>query len=311
MTLADLRAGPEPVLAEVDGIPVSGLRAVAEAPRAVLVAMHGGATSGGYFDCPGHPELSLFRIAHRLGYTVVAPDRPGYGASAPFADDLIEPERRLDLMFGAVEAFLGDRPRGAGTFLLAHSAGCEQAVRMAVDPRADDLLGLEVSGTGHRPHPDFVRAFEARQRDDRTPGVGALIWTPERLYPPDIRGGAAIGAPGPRMEATALRTWSSHDFPELAARVRVPVRFTTAEYERVWRGDPEALAEVGALFTAAPRVVLNRQPNSGHNISVGHTAAAYHLGVLAFLEECVVAAVTGEFTGPTPQFDGGSAPSGR
>lgn len=310
MTLADLHAGPEPVHAEVHGIPVSGLRAVAASPRAVLVALHGGATSGAYFDCPGHPELSLFRIAHRLGYTVVAPDRPGYGASAPFADDLVEPERRLDLMFGAVDAFLGDRPRGAGTFLLAHSAGCEQAVRMAVDPRSADLLGLELSGTGRHPHPDFARVFEARLRDENTPGVGELLWSPTRLYPQDILGGAAIGAPGPRMEATALKSWSNRDFPALAGRLRVPVRFTAAEYERVWRGDPEALAEIGALFTAAPRVVLNRQPDSGHNISVGHTAAAYHLGVLAFLEECVVAAVTGEFTGPTPQFDG-AAPSGR
>lgn len=46
--------------------------------------------------------------------------------------------------------------------------------------------------------------------------------------------------------------------------------------------------------------------------SVGHTALAYHLGVLAFAEECVTARTIGEFTYPTRQFDGGAVPpSGR
>lgn len=63
---------------------------------------------------------------------------------------------------------------------------------------------------------------------------------------------------------------------------------------------------VGALFTAAGRVVVNRQPNTGHNISLGRTAPAYHLSVLAFAEECAVARQTGEFTGPALQFDGGA-----
>lgn len=50
----------------------------------------------------------------------------------------------------------------------------------------------------------------------------------------------------------------------------------------------------------------------GHGIGVGHTALAYHLGVPAFAEECVVARTTGEFSGPTRQFDGGTVPpSGR
>jgi hypothetical protein len=44
------------------------------------------------------------------------------------------------------------------------------------------------------------------------------------------------------------------------------------------------------MFTASPRVVVNEQRDGGHNLSLGYSAAAYHLGVLAFAEECVVRA---------------------
>src|SRR5690606_2910808 len=100
---------PVPVLAEVDGVPVSGLLAEVPDPRAVLVALHGGATSAAYFDCPGHPELSLLRTAARLGFTVLALDRPGYGASAPFAEQIAQAERRIELVYAAIEEHLGDR----------------------------------------------------------------------------------------------------------------------------------------------------------------------------------------------------------
>ena len=46
---------------------------------------------------------------------------------------------------------------------------------------------------------------------------------------------------------------------------------------------------IAALFTASPRVVVNEMPDSGHNLSVGWSAAAYHGSVLSFVEECVVA----------------------
>ncbi|WP_181725056.1 alpha/beta hydrolase [Nocardia gipuzkoensis] len=300
-------AGPLPVAAEVDGIPVSGLLAEAPAPRAVLVALHGGATTSAYFDCPGHPELSLLRTGQRLGYTVLALDRPGYGASGPFADQLVSPRRRVDLMYGAVEAHLDDRPRGAGVFLLAHSAGCELALRMAADDRGRGLLGLELAGTGRTHHPEAQEVlWGPRPEGTRPAGLGELLWRPRRLYPPELVGGASIAVPGPKLEAATIANWADQEFPRSAARVRIPVRFTAGDHETVWRNDIEELTRIGELFRAAPRVVLNLQPNTGHNVSLGHTAAAYHLQVLAFAEECVVAETTGEFTGPAMQFDGGA-----
>ncbi len=312
MTLTDLPSSdfadpaPKPVVAEVDGIPVSGLLAEVAAPRAVLVALHGGATSAAYFDCPGHPELSLLRMARRLGFSVLALDRPGYGSSGPFADELAPPHRRVDLMFGAIERHLGTRPRGVGVFLLAHSAGCELALRMAADPRGADLLGVELAGTG-RLHPPLAQEVLWGGQDEPgwvPRGVGALLWHPPRLYAPEILGGATIGAVGPRLEADTVRDWATDEFPDLAGRVRIPVRYCVGDHERIWRNDPEELAAVGALFTAAPRVVLKLQTDTGHNISVGRTATAYHLGLLAFAEECAIAAEADDFTAPALRFDG-------
>ncbi|MEV4235477.1 alpha/beta fold hydrolase [Nocardia sp. NPDC049737] len=303
---------PIPVVTEVDGIPMSGLLAEARAPRAVLLALHGGATTSAYFDCPDHPRLSLLRLAAAAGYTVLALDRPGYGSSHTHADELADPQRRVDLMYAAAEQHLGSRPHGAGTFLLAHSAGSELALRMAADERGRELLGLELAGTGleHQqeaydilwgPDPQGRR----RMRRDGVPGgVTELLWYPARLYPPELVGGARIGSYGPRYEGNSVEDWPQVTFPTLAAEVRIPVRFTVGDHERVWRNDPEALAEVAARFTAAPRVVLNIQPNSGHNLSMGHTAAAYHLGLLAFVEETAVSRNIGEFSSPAIQFNG-------
>ncbi|NEE43926.1 alpha/beta hydrolase, partial [Streptomyces sp. SID8455] len=52
------------------------------APRAVLVALHGGGMRAGYFDSRARPGLSLLALGAQLGYTVLAVDRPGYGLSA-------------------------------------------------------------------------------------------------------------------------------------------------------------------------------------------------------------------------------------
>ena len=76
-------------------------------------------------------------------------------------------------------------------------------------------------------------------------------------------------------------------FDALAPRVRVPVRLTFAEHELWWRHDADALDDLRARLSSAPRVVVDRQPDAGHNISLGRTARAYHLRALAFFEECL------------------------
>ncbi|WP_237573363.1 alpha/beta hydrolase [Mycolicibacterium lacusdiani] len=270
----------------VDGVPMSGLVARAADPRAVIVAVHGGATSSTYFDCPGHPELSLLRTAAERGFTTIALDRPGYGASALYADAMADPNRRTALAYGAVDRILADDSRGAGLFLFAHSAGCELALRMTVDERGGDVVGVELAGTGLRYHPAALEIIKDATVTSRPSGLRDLLWQPTDLYPPEVLTGS-LSAPGVSYESEVTAHWARRDFSELAARVGVPVEFSVAEHEAVWESDTEAIGAVAALFTAAPAVRVNLVPGSGHNLSVGHTAGEYHARVLSFVADCL------------------------
>ncbi|MFI2557078.1 alpha/beta fold hydrolase [Nocardia farcinica] len=273
---------------DIDGVAMTARLAQAREPRAVILALHGGATTSAYFDCPGHPRLSLLRTGPALGYTVLALDRPGYGESHPAAATLTDPQRIVDLIYAATERHLESVPRGAGIFLMAHSAGGPHAVRVAADPRGAEFLGLELAGTGREHQAEAARVLGTHERADPD-AVRALLWQPSWLYPPELLGGAPIAAATPRYESSVLRSWPDRDFPELAARVGVPVHYSVGEYENVWRNDDDALTAITGLFSAAPRVHAERLPGSGHNLSLGYSATAYHLRVLTFAEECCLA----------------------
>jgi pimeloyl-ACP methyl ester carboxylesterase len=235
--------------------------------------------------------LSLLRAGAAFGYTVIALDRPGYGASAPYPDAMQRPEQRVALAYGAIDKILGSSPRGAGLFLLAHSAGCELAVRMATDERAEHLglLGLELAGTGLQYDDAANEILKTATATTRPVGLRELLWQPAHLYPAEVLSGITNSSTGALYEAEMTKDWPRQDFPALAGEVRVPVQFSVAEFERVWKSDPEALAEIAAMFTGSPRFVINEQVGSGHNLSLSVSAAAYHLKVLSFVEDCVVA----------------------
>ena len=257
--------------------------AVAQAPdpRGVIVALHGGATNSAYFDCPGHPELSLLHIGVALGYTVIAPDRPGYGASAAYPDAMVSPEQRVALVSGLIQRIAGP----GNLFVVGHSLGCELALRLAV--QSYDVVGVSLAGTGLRYQPDAHQILkDASTASPRPRGLRDLLWEPARLYPPDVVG-AGLSAEGTAYEGEIVKTWSRQDFPALAGKIRVPVQFTAGEYEYVWQSDSEALAAIAAIFTASPRVQTDVLAESGHNLSVGLTAGTYHRTVLAFADECL------------------------
>ena len=276
-----------PRLVIVGGVPISALVAETPEPKAVIVAIHGGGTTAIYFDCPGHPAYSLLRTGAAAGFTVIALDRPGYGSSAPYPEAMARPEQRVDLAYGAVDRILGERPRGGRLFLMGHSGGCELVLRMAADERGGDLLGVELAGTGRHWHPAARELLKTATRQSRPAGMRDLLWSPERLYPPEILSGVTVSPSAPAYEDQAVSDWARQTFPALAPAVRVPVHFSIAEYERVWQTDDSALTEIAALFSGSPRFAVNRQPEAGHNISVGHTAADYHSKVFSFVDECV------------------------
>jgi len=259
----------------------------------VVVALHGGAVTSSYFDAPAHPRLSLLRTGAALGFTMIALDRPGYGASAAFADRMSTVADRVGLAYAAVGEFLTRRSRGVGVFLMAHSMGCVLALRMAADEQGADLLRLEIAGIGRRPHPKSAALMDAPLRQGRRPEHGPamreMIWTPDHLYPDGAA--AALGLSGsPGYEGDDVRGWTA-SFPALAARVRVPVRYCLGDHERVWLSGRAALTDIAALFSAS-RVVTDEQAGGGHNLSLGLSAMAYHLKVLAFADECALARST-------------------
>ena len=278
---------------DIGGIPMSARIREAPRPRAVIVALHGGATDSGYFDAPDQPRLSLLATGAALGFTVIALDRPGYGTSAVHADRMASGAQRVDLAYAAVDRLLETRPRGAGVFLMAHSMGCVLAVEMAADERGADLLGLEIAGIGREYQPHAAVALEARRRNGpghRTAGMTMrdIVWGPGHLYPEGAVGAPGLSASASPHESDDSDRWAS-DFPELAARVRVPVHYSLGDHEAVWRSGPPALAEVSELFTASARVAVDEQACGGHNLSLSRSAMAYHLKVLSFAEECVLA----------------------
>jgi pimeloyl-ACP methyl ester carboxylesterase len=258
---------------------MSALVAEAADPRAVVVALHGGATTSAYFDCPGHPEFSLLHAGVAAGFTVVALDRPGYGASAPYPEAMARPEQRLALVFGALERIVGSQD----LFLLGHSMGCELAMRMAAaDPR---VVGISLAGTGRRYQSSARDILKDASNERRPRGLRELLWEPARLYPADVLG-SGLSAGGAAYEGDVVKTWPSQDFPALAGQIRVPAQFIAGDHESVWEADADALAAIGAMFGAAPRVDVSVLADAGHNLSVGLTAAEYHQRVLSFAGEC-------------------------
>lgn len=274
-----------PRVVAVDGIPMSGVVARAPEPRATLVAVHGGATTSVYFDGPGHPRLSLLRLGAALSFTVLAIDRPGFGASALYENEFDDTERRIELTYAAVDKMLGEVD--PELFLVAHSNGCELALRMA-GHESRRILGMELSGTGIRQTSRAREILAGATRANPPNRLRELLWEPAALYPTGIDRAIRIdGGPiSPRYESTLITHWHD-DFPALASQVRVPVRFTAAEHERVWESDPAALDDIVALFSASPRAVGHLQLGGGHNLSLGHVAPDYHQSILSFIGEFI------------------------
>ena len=219
----------------------------------------------------------------------MALDRPGYGSSAGDPDAMTQPQQRVAQAYGALDRILGQRPRGAGLFVMGHSAGCELAMRMATEARGAELLGIELAGTGWHYQREAREVLTTATGERRWVGLYDLLWHPQRFYPPEVLNAAIISQPTPAYEEQMMADWTRRTFLELAPAVRVPVHFSIAEHEKVWQTDSSALDEIAVLFSHAPRFILHQQPEAGHNISLGHSAADYHTTVLSFVQQCLAA----------------------
>ena len=174
--------------------------------------MHGGATSAAYFDCPGHPRLSLLRSAARTATrrsrsTAPATARrrstttrwpsPTGGSASPTA-----PWTRSSARVPAARAFPG-----------AHSAGCELALRMAVDERrAPTCWASSWRAPDCATTPRRKAVISEATATSRPAGLRDLLWQPTELYPPEVLTGG-LSAPGAPYEAEVTANWPRRDFP--------------------------------------------------------------------------------------------------
>ncbi|MBF6547070.1 alpha/beta fold hydrolase [Nocardia brasiliensis] len=274
--------GVRSVLLDGAGITLSALlNRPDEAPRATIVALHGAGMNANYFDGQATAEVSLLTLGARLGYSVLAVDRPGYGRSTAQLRDGQTQAAQARTLRHALAGFAAEHDVGAGFFLLAHSFGGMVALRLATEAFGSArLLGVDISGCGHRYASRLFQLGDARRRALRG-------WGPPRLYPPaTFRTSSTVVAPTPALELAEAARWPVV-FGRVAARVAVPVRCTFAEHEALWRRDPNTLRDMAARFTGAPSVAVERQSGAGHNISLGWAARSYHLRALGFLEDCL------------------------
>ena len=271
-------------------------------PKALIVAIHGGSYTSHYFGLGSLVGGTLFDLAPPLGYAVLAIDRPGYGAAAerPMSFDdqavlLAATVREAAARFGAA---------GAGTFLVGHSIGAMLAMLIAAHHDAGAVIGLDLSGAGivyNAKALDGLRAY-------------AALADPPRAANREARRARMFGPPGTFSDETAEEDFATappsqpHEIREalgwggrmvsVAARIAVPVNVGLGQHDALWDASPDAMARVGAAFTASPRVEVRVVRDAGHCNHLHHAGRACNLRTLAFLDECLIARTSTAPVGP-------------
>ena len=179
--------------------------------------------------------------------------------------------------------------------LIAHSIGAGIALMVAGEALDWPLIGVAVSGVGLHT-PDESRAAWAALPDT------ALV-----DLPPPVKDQVMFGPPGsfadsmpalshqadapvPRAEILDIvNTW--HDqAPEVLARVRAPVHYRQAEFDRLWIVDDGEIQGFGRALSASARVDAAMWRGTGHCIDFHRDGAALQVQQLGFALQCAAQA---------------------
>lgn len=278
---------------EVDGATLSGRERTAEISAAdrspLIIALHGGTYSSAYFDID---SFSLLDRASRLGFNIIALDRPGYGRSTrlPAGEaTIVNNAARLDEAIAKIWA----RRRGSacGVIIIGHSIGAAIATAIAARQPAWPLLGIAISGVGLAPPPQAGEAWAALpdlEMIDLPPEMkDAVMFGPEHTYlveaPEHLH---RADAPVPRAELIDIVTGWPESARAIAAAVRVPVHYRQGEFDRLWVTDHAQVLTFGAAFTTSGDVDARLYRSVGHCIDFHELGPAFHLEQLAFVMRC-------------------------
>ncbi|GHO97965.1 thioesterase [Reticulibacter mediterranei] len=284
----------KPILIRAGHSDLSGVYAKpSSAPRALIVALHGGGNSAAIFDNTIPGEAGFLDTAASLGYAVLALDRPGYGTSQQIAEDLRTFDGQITLLRLALTvAWEQYGAESAGIVLLGQSFGGLIVLGLAASHPDVPLLGVSTHGTGLQWLPGALQRFQSKLSDapftqlpfdENSKSLGpANSWVHgsiDRLK--------QSRTPFPMAELREVLHFPEH-LRRISAEVRVPVQMTIGEYDTIWESSASALDELSQLFPQAPFVDVRHHRFLPHQPSAHLAARAFYLRELAFVEECRV-----------------------
>lgn len=280
-------AAATPITVDAAGVSLSGRAAEAAGPsRGLIVAIHGGTYDSGYYDVG--PD-SLLTLGPRLDYTVVAVDRPGYGAATDIDDAHKSFAGQTAILVAAVDELVARY--GGPVVLIGHSIGGMMALRTA-GAMSTPPAGVEVSGLGELWQPGLREMWSSLIGDAPAVSLPAeghaqVMFGEENTFD---AASAAVDAellrPLPMPELVDVVAWSEQ-LPQVGAAISAPVSLTLAEQDRIWQSDDAARAALAGHFTAAASVDIDLFTGAGHSIELHRRARAYALHQLAFAEDCL------------------------
>lgn len=266
-----------------------------EEPRGLILALHGGGARAAYWHSPVDPDSGLLELGARVGWRVLAVDRPGYGASAdPDASGL--PAAAQGAVLERALAAAGELT--TPVVLAGHSLGAIVAAHLAAARRPAGLSAVALGGLPLVYTPEQAARMALADISGpvmtRPPGGArpdpATWFGPAGSWDPQLaRHRRALVTRTPSAEFADARDAPSA-LPAVLARIAVPAQFAVAEHERT-------AAPADVLLAAARRALPGRSSDvfmvgdSGHNLSLGRAARAYHLRLLAFAEASVALAI--------------------
>jgi pimeloyl-ACP methyl ester carboxylesterase len=259
--------------------------------KALIFCIHGGSYTSRYFNFESQKGSTIFDVAPALGYSVLAVDRPGYGAAE---DLLLNFDRQAEILREAAAKSLAQyAPSTAGAFIVGHSIGAMLAMLVASDPGDLRLLGIDLNGAGvaYRPASEkILSAYVAMPDPPREPDKERRLkrmFGPAGTFEPDVADedfrSAPLSQPAEIKEAV---DWPSRA-QSVAAAIKVPVSYSLSEFDALWDSSPDKIDRASALFTQSPLVEARMQRFAGHSVHLHHVARAYNLRTIAFADDCL------------------------
>jgi pimeloyl-ACP methyl ester carboxylesterase len=279
-----------PIEIKVGATTLSGIFRPAIDARALIFCIHGGSYTSRYFDFKSQRGETLFDLAPQFGYSVLAIDRPGYGAAEKL---MVSFDEQAALLTEAVDKarsqFAGNTK---GVLLVGHSIGAMLAMLMAARSKAG-LLGLDLNGAGLEFRGDAkegLKKYVSMANPPREPNKAARLnrmFGPAGTFKPEAAeedfAAAPLSQPGEIREAIG---WEQR-VSEVAPKIAVPVNFSLSDLDALWKSDATIVERCARLFTRSPLVEARIQWRAGHSVHLHEAARAYNLRTIAFLDDCM------------------------